>query len=247
VDCPVHDDFFKVITDVDECVLVDSGFYSSITGKLVQFLKTRPDVRQFVSFLCKHNTCPCEGHLRRALHVLRYLVSTPLQGCVFKACGVALYAFSDASHCLFSDGCSASGYFLCIGPDNAPFLAYARSQTDVATCPMTTEYYSAGASCSAIVHYRQLSTDLGWNVLEPTTLYLDNKTAIDLACAPEVSRRSRHIFVKHHWIRQLVRDRQIDLLFLPTLLMRANVLTKYLPRVPFCLQRDLLFNRSVLC
>jgi hypothetical protein len=249
VDIPAHDDFFRPLSDAEECVLVDPVFYSSIMGKLVQFLKTRHEVRQFVSFLCSRNVSPCDGHLCRAIHVLRYLVVLPGMGPVFKACGGVLHAYSDASHCLFADGCSATAYFLCFGPDNAPFLCYARSQGvkgDLAPCPMTAEYYSAGSSCGDIIHYRQLSVDLGWLVPNATILFLDNKTAIDLACAPQVSRRSRHMFVKHHWIRQLVSDGYIVLLYLSTLLMRANVLTKYLPRVPFCLQRDLLLNRSIL-
>ena len=57
---------------------VDSASYSSVTGKLVQFMKTRHDVRLFVSYLCSFNHAPLEGHFRRALHVLRYLASTPV-------------------------------------------------------------------------------------------------------------------------------------------------------------------------
>jgi hypothetical protein len=246
VSFPVHDDFFQPLDSGPECDLVDSTVYSSLTGMLVQFLKTRHDVRLFISYLCSYNSSPCEGHYRRALHVLRYLHSTPGQGCVFKSCGGVLFSSSDSAHGLFLNGKSSTAFFLSIGEHNAPFVCSAKSQSSVATCPMTAEYYAAGSTCAEIIHYRQLSGDLGWPIHEATDLSVDNKTAINLANAPEVSRKSRHIFVKHHWIRELVATGLIRLVHISTTLMRANVLTKYLPPRQFFMQRDCLFNRSAL-
>jgi hypothetical protein len=52
-------------------VSVSAEEYSSVTGILVHFLKTRADVRLLISYLCSFNHSPREGHFRRALHVLR--------------------------------------------------------------------------------------------------------------------------------------------------------------------------------
>jgi hypothetical protein len=246
VSFPVHDDFFQSLDAGAESDPVDSTVYSSLTGMLVQFLKTRHDVRLFISYLCSYNSSPCEGHYSRALHVLRYLYSTPGQGCVFKSCGGVLFSSSDAAHGLFLNGKSSTAFYLSIGEHNAPFVCSAKSQPTVATCPMTAEYYAAGSTCSEIIHYRQLSSDLGWPTSFPTDLAVDNKTAMNLANAPEVSRKSRHIFIKHHWIRELVANGLIRLVYVSTKLMRANLLTKYLPPRPFIFQRDNLFNRSAL-
>ena len=243
---PIHEDFFRPLEAGDESNPVDPTVYSSLTGMLVQFLKTRHDVRQFISYLCSYNSSPCEGHYRRALHLLRFLHSTPGQGCVFKSCGGVLFSSSDAAHGLFLNGKSSTAFFLSIGEHNAPFVCSAKSQPIVATCPMTAEYYAAGSTCSEIIHYRQLSSDLGWPLSLPTVLAVDNKTAMNLANAPEVSRKSRHIFIKHHWIRELVANGLIRLVHVSTKLMRANVLTKYLPPRQFSIQSDSLFNRSAL-
>jgi len=87
---------------------------------------------------------------------------------------------------------------------------------------MAAEYYSASDSCKALVsHYRQLSTDLGWQHSKPTELFLDNRTAICLVRALEVPREARHIAVQYHYIRQLFSRLVLSRLF--TCLPNSNV------------------------
>jgi hypothetical protein len=247
VTVPVALDFFHSSTDPLLSVSVDATIYSSLTGKLVQFLKTRHEIRQFISYLCSFNSAPLECHYRQAIHILRYLVSTPGMGCVFKYSGpVVIIAASDSACGIFPDGRCSSAHVISVGPDNAPFTCSGKAQEPVATCPMTAEYYAAGASCSDIIHYRQLAADLGWPQRASTILCLDNKTALSLAVAPEVSKKSKHIFIKHHNIRWLVSIDVVSLKYVPTKQMRANVLTKALPRTMFLLERDVLFNRSAI-
>ena len=144
---------------------------------------------------------------------------------------------------IFLDGLSSTANLYCIEDTNAPFAATAKSQSDVATCPMTAEYYAAGAACKDIIFYRQLLTDLGWSPASPTVVYVDNKTMISLVIAPVISTKSRHIEIQHHYIRQLSSRAIICLKYVSSALMRANVLTKVLPKARFLLERDCMFNR----
>ena len=193
--------------------------------------------------MCSFNRAPQEGHYRRAIRVLRYLWSTPGVGCVFKASSVALCVYTDAAFGIFQSGLSSSANLFCIGVSSAPFVASARSQSDVATCPMTAEYYAAGA-CKDTVYYRQLLADLGWPQALPTVVYADNKIMVSLVVAPQVSSRSRHIEIHHHYIRQLSARGVIVVRYVPAVQMRANVLTKVLPKMQFLRERDGLFNRA---
>jgi len=227
----------------EEAVPVDSTVYSSLMGKLVQFCKTRHEIRLAVSYLCSFNISPMEGHYRRAIHLLRYLASTPGMGCVFFSELVELVIFSDAAFGIFLDGLSSTANLFCIGTFNAPFAVTAKSQSDVATCPMTAEYYAAGAACKDVVFYRQLLTDLGWPPAGATVVYVDNKTMISLVVAPVVSTKSRHIEIQHHYIRQLSARSLIRLEYVASSVMRANVLTKVLTKVKFLKERDCMFNR----
>ena len=241
VDMPFKIDFFAEFVG-EEAVAVDSSCYSSLMGKLVQFCKTRHEIRLAISYLCSYNTRPLEGHYRRAIQIMRYLSSTPGVGGIFRSKSVELVVFTDAAFGVFRERLSSTANLFCIGSSSVPFVASGRSQSDVATCPMTAEYYAAGSACKDIMFYRQLLADLGWAQPASTVVFVDNKTMLSLVIAPVVSAKSRHIEIQHHYIRQLSARGFIGLKYVSSDHMRANVLTKILPRTKFLLERDLLFN-----
>ena len=120
----------------------------------MQFLKTRFDVKHFVSELCSHNHDPLEYHYRQALHILRYLVSSPGIGPLFKTdSGVVLSVSTDAAFSLLSGGHSSGASLFTIGPHNAPFAVIAKTLPTIAFRPMTAEYLSTGTACQAILHF----------------------------------------------------------------------------------------------
>ena len=75
-----------------------------------------------------------------------------------------------------------------------------------------------------------------------TCLYLDSRTAVNLVVAPEVSKRSRHIAVSFHYIRQLVAEGHIRVQHVLSQYMRADAITKIFPRAKFRRQRAALLN-----
>lgn len=246
VTLPCQADFFHASVSEEDCHSVDPITYQSLTGKLIQVLKTRDEVRPFVSHSCSRNACPTEGDYAKALHLLRYLHSTPGIGRVYKASAPVLYAHADAAFGFHENGCSSGAYFLSVGHDNAPFHSKAQSQVDVAPCQMSSEYMCASGSCKSIVHYRQFALELGFPQVSSTPLALDNKTSIDLSRAPEITKKSKHIPVYYHYIRQLVEREVIDPVYVSSSNMRADILTKILPKNKFLCQRDMLFNLSAL-
>jgi hypothetical protein len=80
------------------------------------------------------------------------------------------------------------------------------------------------------VWYRSFLRELGYTVDEPIPLHGDNKGAIDLAVNPVTGRRSKHIDIKHHAIREYIEEGQISLIRTPTAEMVADGFTKSLPR-----------------
>jgi len=237
-----HDDFFRLPLELPDSENMDPIIYQSLTGHLIQLLKTRDEIRPYVSFLCAQNGKPTKGAFARALHVLRYLKSSPGVGRVFYSMDTNICAHSDASSVPDINGCSTGGHFLSVGAHNAPFVSFAKAQDDVATCPMTAEYYSAGECCKSLIHFRQLATDLGWPQLYPTSLFLDNRTALSLVNAPEGTRKARHIPIRYHYIRQLAARKVICVIHVSSAKQRADILTKYLPIKQFLLKRSCLLN-----
>lgn len=63
----------------------------------------------------------------------------------------------------------------------------------------------------------------------PVLLRGNNQGTIALTKNPEFHRRSKHIEIKWHWIREVVELKKIDIRFIPTKEMVADGFTKPLP------------------
>ncbi|TPX54919.1 hypothetical protein PhCBS80983_g05689 [Powellomyces hirtus] len=72
---------------------------------------------------------------------------------------------------------------------------------------------------------------------QPTTIYEDNQSCISPAMNPVHHARTKHIDIRHHFIRDHV-DKEIHLEYLPTADMVADSLTKTLPAPAFKYHRN---------
>ena len=246
IDTPYLPDIFSRSFNVADCVSVDSGTFTSLTGHLIQMLKTRDDVRPIVSWLCSRNSAPDVGDYNKGLRLLRYLHSTRLKGKVFNSSSTDIVGHADAGFGSHENGCSQEAYFVCVGDNNAPFACVARAQIDVATCPMTAEYMSTSNLSKLVMQYRWLGAALGWPPETPTRMKIDCATARRLAMAPEITRKALHIHVKYHYVRECITRGEIVLVLVSSKEMRADVLTKYFPPPTFRRLADVLLNRAAL-
>ena len=58
-------------------------------------------------------------------------------------------------------------------------------------------------------------------------MLLDNQSAIKLAKNPVFHKRSKHIAIKHHFMRERVENKEFNFKFVRTLSMAADQLTKH--------------------
>jgi hypothetical protein len=66
--------------------------------------------------------------------------------------------------------------------------------------------------------------------LHPQIILADNQSAIKLSKNPQHHNRTKHIDVRYHFIRKTCQDGLIELAYIPTTEMVADILTKALPR-----------------
>lgn len=71
-------------------------------------------------------------------------------------------------------------------------------------------------------------------------LYIDNKSAIDLAKNPVFHGRSKHIDIRFHFIRECVERGEVIVKHVKTNQQKADVLTKSMPAAKFEQMRKLL-------
>ena len=62
---------------------------------------------------------------------------------------------------------------------------------------------------------------------------MDNKAAIKLAENPEFHKRTKHIDIQYHYIRDQVKQKRVDVQYVPTKLQLADFLTKNVRREIF--------------
>ena len=68
---------------------------------------------------------------------------------------------------------------------------------------------------------------------QPVDLRANNKGAIDLTANPEFHKQTKHIAVRHHWIREKVLSKEIVILYISTGEMIADSMRKPLPPQKF--------------
>ena len=72
---------------------------------------------------------------------------------------------------------------------------------------------------------------------------VDNQGSIHLAKNPEYHARTKHIDIQHHFIREPIKMKKVELIYCPTQDNVADMLTKLLVRVKheyFCNKMNLL-------
>jgi hypothetical protein len=97
------------------------------------------------------------------------------------------------------------------------------------------------AACAAVqeaAYMRQLFLDLGFKQAEPTKVYQDNQGCIALSSNPIYHKRTKHIDIRFHYIRERVENGDVVLVHVPTERQLADLLTKPLPRVRTAMLRD---------
>jgi hypothetical protein len=72
----------------------------------------------------------------------------------------------------------------------------------------------------------------------PVLIYEDNQGAKAMAYNPIHYAKTKHIHIRHHFIREKVADGDICVEYISTSDMLADALTKALPRPTFTLLRD---------
>ncbi|GJZ45775.1 hypothetical protein Tco_0593371 [Tanacetum coccineum] len=87
-------------------------------------------------------------------------------------------------------------------------------------------------SCAQILWMRSQLSDYGF-AFNKIPLYCDNRSAIALCCNNVQHSRSKHIDIRHHFIREQVEKGVVELYFVTTDYQLADIFTKALPRERF--------------
>ncbi|GKC67538.1 copia protein [Tanacetum coccineum] len=94
------------------------------------------------------------------------------------------------------------------------------------------EYIAMLGCCAQILWMRSQLSDYGF-AFNKIPLYCDNRSAIALCCNNVQHSRSKHIDIRHHFIREQVEKGVVELYFVTMDYQLADIFTKALPRERF--------------
>ncbi|MCO5614042.1 hypothetical protein L7F22_068322 [Adiantum nelumboides] len=119
--------------------------------------------------------------------------------------------------------------FNCLRSDNGGDYVSWRSRLQTCVIQSTTE---ASMACKEAIWLGQLVTNLGIKE-ETSMLHCDSQSAILLARNPVYHSKTKHVDMKYHFIREMVEDKQVQLVKVHTTDNPADLLTKELPSESF--------------
>jgi hypothetical protein len=126
-----------------------------------------------------------------------------------------------------NDRRSTSGYVFKLAGTTVSWSS--KKQTSIALSSTEAEYISRAHATKEAIWLRQLLSELGLDTSSPTILCVNNQSAITITKNPEFYDHTKHINVCYHFLWQVVNNRMVELLYIPTRDQVADTLTKGLP------------------
>ncbi|XP_075092055.1 secreted RxLR effector protein 161-like [Nicotiana tabacum] len=205
--------------------------YKGIIGSLLYLTTSRPDIVFSVVLCARFQSNPKESHLKAAKRILRYLKVTQdlvlyyLLGDNFDLNG---YAYTDyASYLVDRKSTSGMAHFL-----GSCLISWGtRKQNSVALSTVETEYVAAASCCAQLLWIKQQLEDFGV-FFDCVPLLCDN-TALNMAKNPVQHKRTNHIDVRHHFLKDNVEKGLICMRFCSAEDQIADIFTKALSREYF--------------
>ena len=223
------------LTKLTEAEIDPKDYQRALGSLMYAMLGTRPDIAYAVGVLSQHAATPGEEHWTALMRVYRYLRGTSDLTLTYHGDEGESKSFPDPICYVDADWAadindrrSISGHvFLMSG---GAVCWSSKKQKSTALSSTEAEYMAASNATKEAIWVRTLLSELSQLSSGPTTLFIDNQSAMALAKNAAFHDRSKHIAVRHHFIREKLEDGDIDVHYVPTGDQTADVLTKALGR-----------------
>lgn len=211
----------------------DKTYYMQLLGS-VMFLMigTRPDIAYTVNLLSRALKDPTHAHWIAGKRLLRYIAGSRNLGLEYKSDAIfpSEELFVDADWGNDKDRRSITGMACTLGGTAVSWSS--KKQSTVALSSTEAEYQALTEAAKEAVWIRGFLKELGYQLNAPTRIYNDNTGAIALARDPVHHSRTKHIAIKHHFIRELLEKHVIVIKHMASEDMPADLLTKSLGATP---------------
>jgi len=215
--------------------------FHSLVAKLLYLAKqVRPDILPVVAFLATRVQVATEDDIAKLERLIKYVNGTRELGIIMEPGDgpFRIKAYIDASYGVHADAKSHTGSL----GSGAPLMASSKKQRLVTKSSSEAELVGRSDGATPVIHMRDFLIAQGYDV-GPAIIFQDNKSTIALAeKGRSTSQRTRHINTCYFFIKDRIESGELELQYLPTEQMIADLLTKPLQGEKFRVLRDALLN-----
>lgn len=201
---------------------------------------TRPDIAFAVNDVSRFNSNYNMAHWQAVKRIFRYLRGTIDYKLHYtKGGNDGIVGYCDADYASdLGERRSCTGYVFKLS--NAAITWYSKRQPTVALSTTEAEYLSMSAAVREALWLKQFMKELHSKLDKTITINCDNSSSIDLAESDGFKARTKHIDVRHHHIRKMIKKKIVAIEFKPTGEMVADNLTKAVPKIKhqFCVKHS---------
>ena len=244
------DPHIQLVSNPDDNEPNRSNSFAKLLGCL-QYIanSTRPDICYAVNKLAAYTANPGLQHHGAIKCILRYLAGTKMLGITYRKSQDKIgldnlfHGYADAAYANADDLKSTTGYvFLAAG---GAITWKSKKQTVIALSSTEAEYVALSEAGREATWLRNLYNELGFPQQSATVIKGDNDGSVILANNPQFHQRSKHIAIRHHWVRNLVVDKVLSIENCRDPEQTADVLTKALPSPKFSRHRGEMGIQSI--
>jgi transposase InsO family protein len=228
VDIPM-DPNKKLLKDEGE-LFEDPGRYRRLVGKLNYLTITRPDISYAVSVVSQFLEAPRVSHWEAITRIIRYLKRQPGLGILYRPNGhLRVEGFTSADWAGSpSDRRPTTGYCTFFGGNLVTWKS--KKQTVVARSSAEAEYRAMAYTATELTWLQHFLQEIGFSAPTPIPLSCDNQAAIHIASNPVFHKRTKHIEVDCHYVRDKILNGDISTTFVKSGDQLADMFTKSLCR-----------------
>ncbi|GJY12637.1 putative ribonuclease H-like domain-containing protein, partial [Tanacetum coccineum] len=215
----------KPLVKDEEATDVDIYLYRSMIGSLMYLTASRPDIMFAVCACSRFQVTPKTSHLNVVKRIFRYLKGKPKLGFWYpRVSSFELEAYLDSDYARSNLGRKYT-------TGGCQFLSrrliswQCKKQTIVATSTTEAEYVAASNCCGQVLWIQNQMLDYGFNFMN-TKIYIDNESTICIVKNPVFHSKTKHIEIRHHFIRDAYEKKLIQVLKIHTNDNVADLLTK---------------------
>ena len=215
--------------------------YQAMVGSLMYLMTvSRPDIAHSVGVVSRYSANPSDDHMAAVVRIYAYLKSTMTLGLRYSpqipgsTLSLSLSAFADSDW----GGCpdttrSTTGWLFML--NGGPISWSSKRQKTVALSSCEAEYMASTEAAKEAIWLKGFIQELelpGFKV-DAIKLFIDNNAAMKLTKNPEFHGRTKHITMRHHFIRERVLEGDIVPVRIDSANNLADLFTKTLPRATF--------------